>query len=203
MDAIGPFPGAHAGRVAAELASAFAQLRGRPESLRALVTHYAREDLAGRCVAIVTAFHDLPDNTVTEDEAAFAEFVSALQRGIPTPGMLLEVRQVWQLAGSQPRLIEATVELTDAFDTFTPRHVFEGTFPDEAVQAITADITRGGHFEYAGGGARRGIIWCDRSMGLGEPRPWSAAYRLRPAREFGEALDPEFVEALKQFVRRL
>ena len=202
MDAIGPFPGAHAGRVAAELASAFARLRGRPESLRALVTHYPRDDLAGSCVAIVTAFHDLPDHTVAEDEAAFAEFVSALRRGVPTPGMLFEVRQVWQLAGSQPRLIEATVELTDAFNTFTPRHVLDGTFPDEAVQAITADVMRGGHFEYAGGGARRGIIWCDRSMGLGEPRPWSAAYRLRPKREFGDPLDPELVRALKQFVRR-
>ena len=202
MDTVGPFPDAHSDPIVAVLATALARLRGRETSLRALVTHYPREDLAGRCVAIVTAFHDLPDSTVAEDEAAFVEFVSALRRGIPASGTLFEVRQVWQLAGAQPRLIEATVDLTDAFNTFTPRYLPEGTFPDEAVHAITADVTRGGHFEYAGGGTRRGIIWCDRSMGLGEPRPWSAVYRLRPEREFGDALDPELIEALKRFVSR-
>lgn len=170
--------------------------------MRALVTHYPRKDLAGTCVAIVVVIHDLPDETVREDQEAFQKFTSKLEHGRGMPGRLFEVRQVWQLAGQQPRLIEATVELTDQFVSLSQRHIVDGFFPDATVHKISADVTRGGHFEYAGGGTRRGIIWCDRSMGIGEPRPWSAAYRVRPLREFRTGLAPDLVKALKRFVIR-
>ncbi len=204
LKAVGAFPTAQAGgnAIAAELAGIYAALPARQSVLRANVTHYPRNDLPGKCFGVVTAFHDLPDFTIAEDLESFTKHLDGLRSGREMPGSIFEVRQVWQMAGDEPRLIEATVEFSDRFASLAPRRLAPGFFPDKDVQKISADQMRGGHFEHAGGGVRRGIIWCDRSMGLGKPRPWSAAYRVSPKREFSDALSPELVAALKRFVSR-
>jgi len=204
LKAVGAFPRvpADGNAIATELAEIYAALPARQSVLRANVTHYPRSDLPGKCFGIVTAFHDLPDFTIAEDLESFGKYLNALRRGREMPGSIFEVRQVWQMAGDEPRLIEATVEFSDRFASLARRRFAPGFFADKDVQKISADQMRGGHFEHAGGGVRRGIMWCDRSMGVGEPRPWSAAYRVSPKREFSGALDPELVTALKRFVSR-
>ena len=190
------------GDVAHELADAFADLHRRAPSLKAFVSYYPRRDLPGRCVAIQTVFHDLPDPMIENDGEAAEQFARDLHDHFFAPGMLFEVRQVWQLEGDRPRLIEATVELTDEFERLMERNVPKSMFGDADVERITCDIARGGHFRPFGGGARRGLLWVDRSFGIGQARPWSAAYRLRPTREFDTDLAPELIEALREFATR-
>ena len=170
--------------------------------MKAFVSYYPRKDLPGKCVGIQVVFHDLPDPMVADDVAAAEQFARDLCEHFRAPGMLFEVRQTWQLDGPRPRLIEATVELTDDFDQIAHRDVPRGFFEDPAVERITCDRTRGGHFSPFGGGARRGMIWVDRSVGLGEPRPWSASYRMRPMGEFEIELDPDVIDALREFASR-
>ena len=188
--------------ILAELAQAYASLPARGSALRGLIVHYPRPDLPGKCAAIVTTFHDLPDFTIAEDLEEFGRYTNELAAGHPKPGMLFEVRQVWQMEGAEPRLIEATIELSDNLRTLAPRRLAPDFFRDSMVQKISVDAMRGGHFEYAGGGDRRCVTWCDRSAGIGPAKPWSAAYRVRPKREFSKPLNPAIVTALKEFVSR-
>ena len=115
--------------------------------------------------------------------------------------MILEVRQTWQFAGGTPRMIEASIELTDDFDSIRPRG-FPRRFFEPEVARIVVDESRAGHFEGFGGGHRRGWVWVDRAAGLGSARGWSAAYTVRPTPERDRGLDDELVEALKEFVGR-
>ena len=164
--------------------------------------HYPRAELPGRCIGIVVTLHDLPDPMVEDDVIAAEQFARSLHENFEADGMLLEVRQIWQLDGDRPRLIEATIELTDQFDRIMSRVPPSGYFGDPGIERITFDKTRGGHFGPFGGGARRGLLWVDRSCGIGEPDSWSATYRMRPARTPESPLPPAVVKALKDFVTR-
>ena len=167
-----------------------------------LAAHYARVDLPGRCIGIQVVFHNVPDPMVADDAVAAEEFARSLRDTFGAPGMMFEIRQIWQLDGAQPRLIEAMVELTDDFDRLMQRQPPLGYFGDRAVDRITLDKARGGHFAAFGGGQRRGLLWVDRSLGIGTPDPWSSDYRLRPARVPDSPLPPEVVQALREFVKR-
>ena len=179
-----------------------ATIRERTGEFKVVAMHFPRPDLPGRCVGVQVIFHDVPDPMVEDDAAAADEFARALHERFHAPGMLLEIRQIWQLEGSEPRLIEATMELTDQFDRLMRRDPPRGYFGLQAVEKITFDQARGGHFAAFGGGQRRGLLWVDRACGIGEPDPWSAAYEMRPARTPDAPLPPHVVEALQEFVKR-
>jgi hypothetical protein len=164
--------------------------------------HYPRRDLPGRCIGIQVSFHDLADPMVEDDGPAAEEFAQSLRERFQAPGMLFEIRQVWQLDGAEPRLIEATLELTDKFDRLMKRNPVLGYLGDPDVEKITFDKARGSHFAAHGGGHRRGLLWVDKSFGVGAPDPWSASYCMRPARAPESPLPPAVVKALKEFVSR-
>ena len=94
------------------------------------------------------------------------------------------------------------VELTDRFSSVRSRIIGSGYFGDEKCGLITCDSTRGGHFQMYGGGHRRGVLWCDRSFGLGNPDPLSFSYRVSPEREMHRDLPEAVVKALRAFVTR-
>ncbi len=203
LDAVGAFPtDLEHDPIAAELAQVFRALPAQSEQMRGVVSHYPRRDLPGKCVAITTVFHTLPDEHIMEDMPGVQRLLLRLGDGRATAGMLFEVRQVWQTEGDEPRLIEATVEVTDRFRSRAMRDIHTGLFRNGAVNRITIDMTRAGHLSKYGGGTRRGLIWCDRSFGIGQPRPYSAAYRIRPHSEVRLDLDPQAVTALREFVTR-
>ena len=106
LKAVGAFPKAQASgnAIATDLAGIYDALPARQSVLRANVTHYPRSDLPGKCFGVVTAFHDLPDFTIAEDLESFTKHLDGLRRGREMPGSLFEVRQVWQMAGDEPRL---------------------------------------------------------------------------------------------------
>jgi hypothetical protein len=184
------------------LRRAFRKLDEMGAAAKGFVAHVPRPDLPGKCFGIVAAFHDLPDPFLAADQNAYEDFQARLYDRAETPGMLFEVRQVWQTAGGKPRLIEATVEVTSRFREFRLREIPRGFFPDSRVEQVTCDPLRGGHFEFYGGGMRCGFIWCDRSLGIGEAQPWSAAYRVFPNRDVRTDLPGELVTALQEFVTR-
>ena len=97
---------------------------------------------------------------------------------------------------------KATVEITAHFREFRVRDLPRGFFGDERVERVTCDPLRGGHFEAYGGGTRCGLIWCDRSFGIGEADPWSAAYRVNPEPQVDSKLPAKLVAALQEFVTR-
>ena len=209
LGAVGPFPEWRGGdadpasaAVHTELAEAFEGLGDRLERLQLVVTHYPRPDLPGRCFALVVAFHDLPDPHIVQDRARYRRFLMRDGREPPMSGVLFEVRQVWQTAGGAPRLIEATVEVTDRLTAAGGRNFGSSMFSNARVSEITCDITRGGHFGQYGRGTRRGLIWCDRSQGIGPPEPWSAAYRVSPRRELVVGLADSVTQALRAFASR-
>ena len=199
---MGALPDLGDGAVARDLKRAFEEMRADAPNLKMFVAHYPQADLPGRCVGVLVVIHDLPDPMVRNDLGAAEEFARALHERFAAPGRLLEIRQVWQLAGERPRMIEATIELTDQFDRLMHRKPPIGYFGDDDVERITFDRARGAHFSPFGGGARRGLLWTDRSCGLGESDPYSAAYRMRPARTPDAPLSPAVAEALREFIRR-
>jgi hypothetical protein len=184
------------------LRRAFDGLPDRYAGLRGFVAHVPRPDLPGKCFGVVATFHDLPDPFLVEDVGASNEFLACLYDKAETKGLLFEVRQVWQTAGGEPRLIEATLEVTSRLREFRLRNIPSGFFGDDHVEQVTCDPLRGGHFESYGGGTRCGFIWCDRSFGIGAAQPWSAAYRVFPNREVRTDLPGELVAALQEFVTR-
>jgi hypothetical protein len=184
------------------LRRSYRALQDRGSSLKAFVSHYPRPDLPGRCFAVVAALHDLPDPFLVADESAFDDFLAFLYDKQETVGTLFEVRQVWQTAGGEPRLIEATVEVTTRFRVFREREVPARLFGDERAARITCDFLRGQHFDKYGGGTRCGLIWCDRSFGIGRLDPWSSAYRVWPNESLDRGLPTDLVAALQEFVTR-
>ena len=186
--------------IADELARAFAELA--VASPRAMIAHYPRPELPGKCFALVVAFHTMPDPNVVEEQMKFERYMLELRDLGRADGLIFEIRQVWQTEGGEPRLIEATVDYTNRFFSVRQRHLGGSYFGDEQCGLITCDSTRGGHFAMYGGGHRRGLLWCDRSFGLGEPDPYSIAYRVEPGREIRVGLSPELIAVLREFVTR-
>lgn len=202
FDLGGPSGESLAADVHAELARAYSNLRVRLPRLHAIVSHYPRPDLPGKCFALVTAFYDVPDPHIVQHQPSYQGFLMRDRRGRPLHGAILEVRQVWQTEDGEPRLIEATVEVTDGLTAPGDRALTSNLFRNARVSDLTCDKTRGGHFAVYGHGDRRGWIWCDLSFGVGATQPWSAAYRVSPRRKLETNLPRAMTEALREFAIR-
>ncbi|MEM8882516.1 MAG: hypothetical protein AAGD14_00435 [Planctomycetota bacterium] len=170
--------------------------------MRMLVAHYPRPDLPGRCVAVVTAIHTLPEPHIEEDQDLLRHYYRGMRKRRPYAGMLFEVRQVWQTEGGTPRLIEATIDLSEGFVAPARYRGFVALLGDARALRITEDITRSGHFHMYGADRRGGLLWCDRSYGLGEPEPFMAEYEIGRKRRIERSLPPALVAQLKNYVTR-
>ena len=133
-------------------------------------------------MAVMAAFHNLRDpHLVEEYDRPFPE----------SGGLLVVVRQVWQTDGAKPRMIEASIEWTTAFGTSVPREV-----ADPLVEELTLDHARMGQDRLWPGTRRAGMLWADRSFGVGPAKPYFARYDMDGWVEGDEP------EGLRAFVRR-
>ncbi len=167
LDAVGPYP--------AEVPKLTGEVYG-------WIAHYPRPRLPGRCMAVMAAFHNLRDPHLVED----------IGRPLPkSGGLLVVVRQVWQTEGPEPRMIEASIEWTTEFGTSAPREV-----EDPLVEKLTFDHARMGQDRMWPGSQRAGMLWADRSFGVGPAKPYFARY---DAHGWVEGDEPS---GFRAFVRR-
>ena len=137
-------------------------------------------------MAIMTAFHNLPDPHMVEERGT----------DFPKQGALMVVvRQVWQLNVENPRLIEASVEWTTEFDT-GQAVVRLGLIEDFTAAELTLDLARSGQDCNWPGTRRKGLFFCDQSLGQGEPKPYYATYTET------EWTASEPIDGLVEFVSR-
>ncbi len=144
---------------------------GKPAEppLRVVATLYPRERDPGHCVTVRATFATVPD-PLFEKEAARAPEVQ---------GVLYMLWKTYQLAGDEPKLIEAGVEVTTDIKTFGWRSdIATVAKPKDLPQTWTRDKLAGGHFYGFGGGTRLGMTWIDRSAGKRAVDPWAAVYTI-------------------------
>jgi len=176
--------------------------------LRILVKHYPRPDLAGRCVSIQVTFYDVPD-MYFDRAALLADPESPPVQGKRIRGAILDLYRTYQLSGNQPRLIQALAEVS------APVLLLPQRLPITQILRRPDDVSPGSidgvfasHFLAYGGGVRQGLLWIDRSNGIGKPAAFSTAYRVvrrrmrqSPSIETG-AIPASLVAALKDWVSR-
>jgi hypothetical protein len=172
--------------------------------LRAMVKHYPRPEFDGRCVTIQVVFYTVPDPHF--DRTVYAAMIREGGLGQEVRGALLEFRKSYRLDGGTPRLFEAEAEAHAEVQLARRRETYAGMQPDAEIRQIGIDPAASAHFAEVGGGLRIGLLWMDRSMGVGPARPHACAYRISPSpSEGGAALEsaplPEsLVEALLALV---
>ncbi len=130
----------------------------------------------------------------------------------PTPltvrGVVIDFHRTYQLESGTCRLIEATLEIHDSVRIGVARLPLAEAL-EAPSEALLGDARRGLHFSRYGGGTRRGLIWMDESLGRGEPRPWSRAYRITTQARWSkpqvevEAMPESLVKAALDVVQRL
>lgn len=146
-----------------------AQAPPREPPLRIVLNHYSRKRDPGNCVTIRATFSTAPDPLFDEE--------AAKERSVP--GVLYMFWKTYQLAGTQPQLIEAGVEVTTRIQSIDwRRDIATIAEPQELPQTWTRDDMAGGHFFGYGGGVRFGVTWIDRSAGTKASDPWGATYRI-------------------------
>lgn len=176
------------------------EVRAAARGMRGWVAQIPRLDLPGRCVSIVTAFHNLPDPHLEEERAFYEDFQ---ERGtVRNKRLVLFVAtQVWQTETDDgaPRLIGANLEVVSEFDPRNPNELRNMLRSHAAAEKILCDPSRLGRQDLWGGSQRTGILWVDRSYGLLEPMDFAASYD-------SDALTPELpadiTAALKAFAVR-
>ncbi len=153
---------------------AMAQAPPADPPLRIVTNVYARKGDPGHCVTIRATFNTAPD-PLFDREAARAPALA---------GVLYMFWKTYQLAGDEPKLIEAGIEVTTDIKTFGWRRDFATIAkPADLPQSWTRDELAGGHFYGFGGGRRYGIVWLDRGAGTKAASPWSAAYTIEQLQE--------------------
>lgn len=174
--ALGGCCGEHAGaiqRVIDQLMSAGRATRVE-ERLKAIVKHYPHP-LAGRNYTVLHAtFFTVPDGHFEMDRLAALRASDG-----SVPGVMLEARATYRTTAGKARLVEAVLEVSeelreDGRRIGTPELLGRREIP----RLLRADPQWAGHFFEYGGGIRRGVYWCDRSLGTGAASPWSIAYRV-------------------------
>ena len=104
------------------------------------------------------------------DQERFAHHNAA---GEALPGVLFELRKTYQTEGGRVRLVEAQAEVHTRVSLMPHRQSIMDLVDDVAPDPLYAS-----HFLPYGGGVRNGMIWVDRSNGLGVAQPWSCAYTM-------------------------
>jgi len=174
--------------------------------VRVFLRRHPRPDLAGRCVSIAVTFTTCADPALDGGDGD-----GALPRRVR--GILLEAHRTYQLEGGPPRLVAATLEAQTQIELFPDadpvgrRRSLADHLPGDPLGALGRDARAQAPFRRLAGGVRRGLAWFDRSLGLGAPDPWSAAYRILGAGEAAEAavherLPDDVVAALLALVAR-
>ena len=176
------------------------EIRAAARGMRGWVAQIPRTDLPGRCVSIVTAFHNLPDPHLEEERSVYENFEQHGRVGRKRL-VLLVATQVWQTETDDgaPKLIGANLEVVSEFDPRKPNELRNLLRSQAAAEKILCDPSRLGRQDLWGGSKRTGIFWVDRSYGLLEPMDYAASYD-------NDALTPDLpadiTAALKAFVVR-
>jgi hypothetical protein len=212
LNATGALPSFAKGKspIADELRTLSDAVRRASTGMRGWVAQIPRNDLPGRCVSIVSAFHNLPDPHVEEEVAHYEDFQERGTSGKNTRLMIFVVTQVWQTEGLEPKLIGAGIEAVTEFDprsTTSLRRALQTGLRSapqagDAVTRILCDSSRDGRNDLWGGSSRIGMLWADRSYGLLEARDFSAAYRMDGKTELTAKLPADVLAALRSFVVR-
>lgn len=175
--------------------------------MRGWVAQIPRNDLPGRCVSIVSAFHNLPDPHVEEEVNYYEDFLERGTTAVNKRLMLFVVTQVWQTevsqtGGGKPRLIGAGIEAVTEFDPRAPTNLEDALRGGAAATRILCDSSRTGRNDLWGGSRRIGMFWADRSYGLLDTKDSSAAYRMDGKTTLTPDLPADVVAALRAFVIR-
>jgi hypothetical protein len=171
-------------------------------ALRALVRHYPRTDLPGRCVAIETTWYTTRDPLLEG---------GSLPPPGPIRGVHFTIGRLYQLERGEPRIVAARIEAWTDLEALDARARLDA--PDVAwaerldpmIRAILQDPYARAHFAYLGGGRRVGAVWLDRSLGLAHETPWSACFdsEARSATtRVEEGLPPPAVQSLVTLASR-
>lgn len=144
------------------------------ERLKSLVKHYPHPRAGKDFIVLHATFFTVPDAHFERAR------LTALRgdRGV-VPGVMLETRATYRTNVNPPRLVEAVVEVSEEVREAGRRIATTTLLRREQIPAgLRDDPQWGGHFFEYGGGIRRGLYWCDQSMGKGAVKPWSTAYAL-------------------------
>lgn len=168
--------------------------------LRIIVRHHPRGEIPGHCVGIQVTVSTIPDPFFDQD--LFGPLARNARSGPAVGGVLFDLRKSYQLAGGTPRLIEASLQIQSPVRIGMQMTMLGMHLPDEKARGIVSDPASVAHFSMLGGGERRGIVWCDRSAGMGPEDAWSGAYLLRRDRQ-GETDQARFSGLTPALVMRL
>ncbi len=173
--------------------------------LRILTKHYPRIDLPGRCFTIQVTFFTVRD-PYFDDEGLTPELLERI-KGKIIDGLMFEVRKTYQTKNGQRRLIEANVEVSEKVSGYFGRKGFPRLSGEKSLAGFAQDEFFGAHFQPYGGGERRGLVWYDRSFGLGKAAAWAVAFRAIRSSETAQSvktakLPPKLTAALLSLVER-
>jgi hypothetical protein len=211
LDLQAPKEGELAREVTDALAKTWKELRavaGKPVGtplLRILTKHYPRDDLPGRCFTIQVTFFTVRDPYF--DDGGLTPELAERVKGKVVDGLMFEVRKTYQTKNAQRRLIEAEVEVTEKVGGYFGRKSFPQLSGLESVSGFAGDEFFGAHFQLYGGGERRGLVWYDRSFGLGKADVWAGVFRAIRSSEAAQKvktakLPPKLTAALLSLVER-
>ena len=216
LDAMGKmeFPAPEDGGLAREVTDALAKswkdllaTTSKPVGtplLRILTKHYPRIDLPGRCFTIQVTFFTVRDPYF--DDRMTPELLERI-KGKVIDGLMFEVRKTYQTKNARRHLIEAEVEVSEEVVGYFGRKGFAQLSGLKSVAGFAHDTFFGAHFQPYGGGQRRGLVWFDRSFGLGKADVWTAAFRAIRSSEAAQEvktaeLPPKVAAALLSLVER-
>jgi hypothetical protein len=204
LNATGKLPYFLKGRspVADELRTLSDAVRRASTGMRGWVAQIPRIDLPGRCVSIVSAFHNLPDPHVEEEVAFYEDFLQSGKTRKNRRLLLFVVTQVWQTESGTPKLIGAGIEAVTEFTRQETTNLESVLRAEKAVVDILCDSSRNGRNDLWGGSSRTGLLWADRSYGLLESKDFSAAYRMDGTTDITLDLPADVLAALQSFVVR-
>jgi len=158
-------------------ASATQQGKGPP--VRVFFKHYPRElsELDGaRAVTLHATLYSVPDLYFDISTAAIGHDPVDVERAAGVQGLLLDIRKTWRITPHGPRLIEASIEVTEEV-----RNALRGPglcqlLEEPSISAVATDSGAIMHFELYHG-ERWGLLWVDRAQD-GPVDGWASAYHI-------------------------
>jgi len=164
--------------------------------LRILYKHYPRPDLPGKCIALHATVYTVIDTYF--DQERFKHDPAKPDQELR--GVIFELRKTYQLEGEKPRLVEALIESHESIH-MGRRFILRELIGDKAPKPL-ADHESSAHFIAYSGGLRFGLVWVDRSAGIGQPAPWARAYSIKGG-SMAKRPDARMEQLPAVFVRRL
>ncbi|MGQ0614294.1 MAG: hypothetical protein ACT4PV_11205 [Planctomycetaceae bacterium] len=158
-------------------AGATRELAGPP--VRVFFKHYPREpsEMGGaRAITLHATLYSVPDLFLDMGSTAISHDLAELARAPAVPGLILDIRKTWRITPQGPRLIEASIEVTEDVHNALRGPGLCQLLQDPSVSAVAADAGAIMHFELYHG-ERWGMLWIDRAV-TGPVDGWARAYHI-------------------------